>query len=47
MSADTNTKVFPREDNMYKKKESLPYDEAKSLVWKRSEHTSNVSNTRG
>ena len=28
------TTVFPREDNVYEKKESLPYDEFRSLVWK-------------
>ena len=27
------TKVFPREDNVFKKKESLAYEESKSLIW--------------
>jgi len=30
------TLEFPRKDNMYKKKEALPLDEADSLVWKRA-----------
>lgn len=29
-----HTTQFPRTDNVYKKKESLPYDEAQALVWK-------------
>ena len=33
MSAVGKTLKFPRKDNMYKKKESLPYDEVHSLVW--------------
>ena len=34
MSALGHTTVFPREDNMYKSKESIPYDEEQSKVWK-------------
>lgn len=29
-----NTTEFPRKDNVYKKKESIPYDEHRSVVWK-------------
>lgn len=29
-----HTRVFPRQDNVYRKKESLPYDEADCLIWK-------------
>ena len=25
---------FPRKDNAYKKKESLPFDEAQTVIWK-------------
>jgi hypothetical protein len=28
------TYIFPREDNMYKKKQSLPYDEVQTKVWR-------------
>jgi chloride channel 7 len=34
MPAYGNTLVFPREDNVFKTKESLSYEEAHSLVWK-------------
>ena len=34
MPAIGHTTEFPRSDNVYKKKESIPYDEAQSLVWK-------------
>ena len=34
MPAAGHTLEFPRRDNMYKKKESLPYDEVYSNVWK-------------
>jgi len=33
MPGKGRTTVFPRSDNVYKKKESLPFDEAQSLVW--------------
>ena len=45
MSAVGKTMVYPREDTIFKSKESLPYDEVESLVWvdrprqKRVEHT--------
>jgi hypothetical protein len=29
-----NTTEYPRKDNVYKKKESIPYDEHRSVVWK-------------
>ena len=34
MNAIGKTCVFPRRDNQYKKKESLPYDEALANVWR-------------
>jgi len=34
MNAIGKTCVFPRRDNIYKKKESLPYDEALTNVWR-------------
>ena len=34
MPAIGKTTVFPRVDTAYKGKESLPYDEAQTLVWK-------------
>ena len=33
MIATGYTEVFPREDNVYTKKESLAYDEFESLIW--------------
>jgi len=33
MSPVGKTLNFPRRDNIYKKKESLPYDEVQSLIW--------------
>ena len=33
MNAIGKTWVYPRQDNQYKKKESLPYDEALTDVW--------------
>ena len=33
MSAVGKTLTFPRTDNIFKKKESLPFDEVDSLVW--------------
>ena len=33
MSPVGKTLKFPRRDNLFKKKESLPYDEVQSLVW--------------
>ena len=36
MSPIGHTLVFPRVDNVYKKKEALPFDEFDSLVWKRA-----------
>lgn len=33
MPATGYTKVFPREDNYFKKKESLAYEESKALIW--------------
>lgn len=36
MSYIGHTLEFPRKDNVYKKKEALPFDEAHSLVWKRA-----------
>jgi hypothetical protein len=33
MDPKGKTLVFPRKDNVYKKKESLPYDEVQSLIW--------------
>ena len=33
MPATGNTRVFPREDNYFKKKESLAYEESKALIW--------------
>jgi len=33
MPGKGHTTEFPRKDNMYKKKESLPFDEAYSLIW--------------
>jgi hypothetical protein len=34
MSAVGHDTVFPRKDNVFKKKESLPFDEAQTIVWK-------------
>ena len=34
MHAIGKTCVFPRRDNMYRKKESLPYDESLTNVWR-------------
>ena len=34
MSPVGHTIEFPRKDNIYKGKESLPYDEAHSIIWK-------------
>ena len=34
MSSVGSTTVFPRVDNLYKKKESLPFDEAQTKIWK-------------
>ena len=36
MSYLGHTLVFPRKDNVYKKKEALPFDEINSNVWKRA-----------
>lgn len=36
MSYMGRTLTFPRKDNVYKKKEAIPFDEANSLVWKRA-----------
>lgn len=36
MSPVGRTTVFPRKDNIYKKKEALPFDEINSLVWRRA-----------
>jgi hypothetical protein len=36
MSYLGNTIEFPRKDNVYKKKEALPFDEYDSLVWRRA-----------
>jgi chloride channel 7 len=33
MAAVGKTMVYPRKDNIFKKKESLPFDEVNSLVW--------------
>ena len=33
MPAVGKTFIFPREDNVFKKKESLPYDEIQTQVW--------------
>jgi chloride channel 7 len=33
MGAVGKTLIFPRKDNIFKKKESLPFDEINSLVW--------------
>lgn len=32
------TIAFPRRDNVYKKFNSLPYDEVESIIWKQREH---------
>jgi hypothetical protein len=37
MPAVGKTKVFPRIDNYYTSKESLPYDEAQTKVWRNRE----------
>jgi hypothetical protein len=34
MSSVGKTHMFPRTDNIYKKKESLPYDESQTKVWR-------------
>ena len=34
MSPIGHTTVFPRKDNIYEHKESIPFDETQSLVWK-------------
>lgn len=34
MSAVGKTLVFPREDNIYRGKESIPYDEIQTKVWR-------------
>ena len=34
MPPEGKTLVFPREDNLYKKKQSLPYDEVQTKVWR-------------
>ena len=34
MSAVGKTLVFPREDNIYKGKQSIPYDEIQTKVWR-------------
>ena len=36
MSPIGNTIDFPRKDNVYKKKDALPFDEIESLVWRRA-----------
>jgi len=41
MSAVGHDTVFPRKDNVFKKKESLPFDEAQSIVWKEREPIAN------
>jgi hypothetical protein len=33
MPAAGHTTEFPRKDNVYEHKESIPFDESKSLVW--------------
>ena len=33
-----HTTEFPRVDNMYKNKESIPFDEHESIVWKQRDH---------
>jgi hypothetical protein len=39
MKATGYTKVFPREDNIFKKKDSLAFEESKALIWTdRPEH---------
>jgi chloride channel 7 len=38
MPGKGRTTIFPRIDNLYKKKESLPYDEAQTLVWVNRPH---------
>lgn len=34
MPPEGKTLEFPREDNLYKKKQSLPYDEVQTKVWR-------------
>jgi hypothetical protein len=34
MAAVGKTFIFPREDNIFKKKESIPYDEVQTQVWR-------------
>lgn len=34
MPPEGKTYIFPREDNLYKKKQSLPYDEVQTKVWR-------------
>jgi hypothetical protein len=34
MPAVGNTSAFPRADNLYKAKESIPFDECQSKVWR-------------
>ena len=34
MSSVGSTTLFPREDNLYRKKESLPFDESQARIWK-------------
>ena len=33
MAGKGKTMIFPRKDTIFKKKESLPFDEVSSLVW--------------
>jgi hypothetical protein len=33
MLAAGKTLIFPREDNMFKKKESIGYDESSTKIW--------------
>jgi hypothetical protein len=33
MAGKGKTMIFPRKDTIFKKKESLPFDETSSLVW--------------
>ena len=40
MSAVGKTLIFPREDNLYMKKESIGYDEAYTKIWQENENTS-------
>ena len=34
MSSVGSTTMFPRQDNLYRKKESIPFDESQALIWK-------------